>query len=106
MSWLRGGAAGFGLLDGRLWCHGVDTLRGDFLLLGRNSFFLGEWEWSQCPEDDCPGSRGRPEFRSVAESGGVSSIGKAFVDALCLLLLKQKLVLVVIKGDGQGSCQC
>lgn len=97
---LRGGAAGFGLLGARLWCHGSDTLRGDLLLFGRSSLFFGKWEWSQCPEDDGPGSRGRPGVQRVAEGVDALAAGRALMGARALLLLKHELVLVLIEDNG------
>ena len=98
---LRGIATGLGFLGDRLWYRGSDTLRGGLLLLGRHSFIYEEWEWSQLPEDDGPGSRGRPDVLRVAEAGDASTAGRALASALALLLLKHELVLVLIEGDGQ-----
>ena len=93
---LCGSATGFRLLGGRLWCQGSDTSRGNFLLLGRCGFFYEKWEWTQRPEDNGPGSRGRPVVQRVAEKD----------DAYVLLLLKHELVLVFIEGNGQRSFHC
>ena len=91
---------GFRPSGARLWCHGSDTLRGEFLLLGGSSLFLGKWEWSQRPKDDSPGSRGRPGVQRVAEGVDASAADGALVSARGLLLLKHDLVLALIESNG------
>ena len=97
---LRGIATGLRFLDDRLWCRGSNTFRGSLLLLGGCSLIYREWEWSQRPEDDSPGSGGRPGVLRVVERGDASATGRALASTLTLLLLKHELVLVLIEGDG------
>ena len=97
---------GFKFLGARLWSRGSDASRGGFLLFSRYGLFYGEWEWSQRPEDNGPGSKGRSCIQRVAEKDDTSAAGRALMSAHVLLLLNHESVLVFIEGNGQRSYHC